>query len=735
MSSIVIDLPRMVDLALGTPELGQVNFNILHSFLHILINHSNLNSYKVELQATEKNNYENLLSLASKSNSINVIEYEYEGDDMNNRSAVQKNRGKNSNKIAVIHDKVKVGTTIMSVTDLSQSAVEIASASDVRNLQIKVQNINDVLTNVVPGTDKLMQHIRDGKKGNPFTDMFNILNMNKRIDALEIAITKVIKLVNDLAREHVSMENSFSPYHKPGESGTCDDSEEQENGQGGKKKTSGRRKMEKPVKIYNDQISESGISDMNFETDTEYQKEGYKKNTKMQGTPGEYDSSTGKEFDEISSLGEIRSQESVMQGKARRLNAEITKLKKEMKKILQLIGVTDPKKFKGLSAISENDSDTQFDDGSCMDNLGRICQDFEAGNKARKEAEIDKKLREFEDIIKAVEKKVVDSKKEIARVKKDVEDNGDILGNHLENYELKNCELDERFTNIENNTIENQDAIEELRSDVEVIQKEKVQMDHFEKRLNEKADFELVQSKVSYTEFNDTKQSLSKSIAEVYAAHIKAEKANELCFTELREELLERLKKIDFGTFKDFTEDKLKKLQERIVKLAELNHEGEAAGTKTFLRDVNCVSCDNRSVMKIFQECSPKPDVMPPSRSLKPFLAFELDHVRKHMLNSKSEKNLHYLENTMKTDAKCQKSRFCGGDYTTQKVASCKFQRCWTVPAPGAAAHTLMGTDGQLYKGAANTQAKVNNTKNTEITKTTPNTKTTENTKNNDEKK
>lgn len=724
MSSIVIDLPRMVDLALGTPELGQVNFNILHSFLHILINHSNLNSYKVELQATEKNNYENLVSLASKSNSINVTEYQYEGDDMNNRSAVQKNIEKNSNKIAVIHDKVRMGTTIMSVTDLSQSAVEIASASDVRNLQIKVQNINDVLTNVVPGTDKLMQHIRDGNKGNPFTDMFNILNMNKRIDALEIAITKVIKLVNDLAREHVGMENSISPYHKPGESGSCEtDLEQQENGQGGRKgkKTSGRKK---PDKIYNDQISESGISDMYIETDTDNQKEGGKKNTRMQGKQGDvqkYDGKSGREFDEISSLGEIRSQESVMQGKAGRLNAEITKLKNEIKKILQLIGATDPKKFKGLPAISENDSDNQFDDDSCMDNFGRLCQDFEAGNKARKEAEIDKKLREFEDIIKTVEKKVVDSKNEIDRVKKEVEDYSDVLGNHLDNYELKNCEVEERFRNIENNTIANQDGIKEFKCVVEVIQREKVQMEHFEKRLNEKADFELVQSKVSYTEFNDTKQDLSKSIAEVYAAHKKAERNNGLCFSEMKEALCERLKTTDFCIFKDFAEDKLKKLQERIVKLAELNHEGEAAGTKTFLRDVNCVSCDNKSVMKIFQECSPKPDVMPPSRSLKPFLTFELDNVRKHMLNSKLEKNLHYLENTMKTDAKCQNVRNCGGDYTAQKVASCKFQRCWTVPAPSDYI-PLKGADGKRYKGADNTQAKVN-------------TKNTENTKNNDEKK
>lgn len=42
-------LPQMVDLALGTPEIGAVNFNVLHSLLHAMLKKLKLTDSTAEL--------------------------------------------------------------------------------------------------------------------------------------------------------------------------------------------------------------------------------------------------------------------------------------------------------------------------------------------------------------------------------------------------------------------------------------------------------------------------------------------------------------------------------------------------------------------------------------------------------------------------------------------------------------------------------------------------------------
>lgn len=45
----VWELARLADLAVGTPEVGAVNFNALHALLHALLRRLNLAEEKVEV--------------------------------------------------------------------------------------------------------------------------------------------------------------------------------------------------------------------------------------------------------------------------------------------------------------------------------------------------------------------------------------------------------------------------------------------------------------------------------------------------------------------------------------------------------------------------------------------------------------------------------------------------------------------------------------------------------------
>ncbi|XP_052132752.1 uncharacterized protein LOC113210531, partial [Frankliniella occidentalis] len=50
---VSLSLPQMVDLALGSPEVGSVNFNILHSLLHVMIQQLELQQCAVEFRGPD----------------------------------------------------------------------------------------------------------------------------------------------------------------------------------------------------------------------------------------------------------------------------------------------------------------------------------------------------------------------------------------------------------------------------------------------------------------------------------------------------------------------------------------------------------------------------------------------------------------------------------------------------------------------------------------------------------
>ena len=100
----------------------------------------------------------------------------------------------------------------------------------------------------------------------------------------------------------------------------------------------------------------------------------------------------------------------------------------------------------------------------------------------------------------------------------------------------------------------------------------------------------------------------------------------------IQKEVGNKLDKMEVDPLRDFVNSKLKALQEKFKSLTALKREQEAAGTKTkLLRNVNCISCDKDVVMRreMDQSLKPKAYAMPPSRNMAPYLAYELDQLRK----------------------------------------------------------------------------------------------------------
>lgn len=74
------------------------------------------------------------------------------------------------------------------------------------------------------------------------------------------------------------------------------------------------------------------------------------------------------------------------------------------------------------------------------------------------------------------------------------------------------------------------------------------------------------------------------------------------------------------------------------------------------IRDVQCISCDKNVVMKMEDTNKFKVEPLPCSMSMKPYLTYELDQVRKQHRRLPHSRNMIQFEAAMQEESKRQKS-------------------------------------------------------------------------------
>ena len=164
--TIRVELDQLLNLALGSPELGAVNFNILHGVLREILNH---------------------LGIEKKAKDI--------GDDGNFRAAFALLKTKQDSSQGVDTD----GEVVRSPADrgttdkIPFSAASFPALFD-SNLESKVANIEkrlDILDDL-PSNGEILQRAKQKKDGRtPVGDMWQFININRRLGAAESGIEKV----------------------------------------------------------------------------------------------------------------------------------------------------------------------------------------------------------------------------------------------------------------------------------------------------------------------------------------------------------------------------------------------------------------------------------------------------------------------------------------------------------------------------------------------------------------
>ncbi|XP_020667586.3 uncharacterized protein C16orf96 homolog [Pogona vitticeps] len=170
-----ISFAELVNLAIGTPELGNVNFNALHLFLHSLLEHLHLRDVKKEITDDEL-------------------------------------------------DFIKPPSGLPASVTASAEAVPLArkSSSIFHQMHERISALEKQLNflNDTPGTDQLLARSQGG--GQPAQDMWQMMQLKKKMEVNEEGMTKAMKTLQDLLNNIYSLKVATSNFE--GELGQLKDS-------------------------------------------------------------------------------------------------------------------------------------------------------------------------------------------------------------------------------------------------------------------------------------------------------------------------------------------------------------------------------------------------------------------------------------------------------------------------------------------------------------------------------
>ncbi|KAK4874929.1 hypothetical protein RN001_014289 [Aquatica leii] len=639
-SSVMLSLPQMVDLALNSPEVGSVNFNILHSLLHVLIQQVDLLETKVEFKGNDSERVQNLMKKSSTGPSLNLTEYmvtpgkdqrkvvsrkqRYRPEKDNKDEVIMENevrvvdQGKEESKLDALQTVILLESTEPSTTPPPAHVSVALSKVHFENLEDEIEKLKEDIKELkeLPANVDLISAIRSANPS-PVLDMFQILTLTKRIEASEEAVSKLASMIEDLAREQ--MTGGLTPSDASTPRGIA---QSRQNATPSVASTATSTAASTAASAAAS-MAQSGAASM---------------------------AQTGAASMAQSAAASVAGSAAASSAapSAPGLEARVTELELHFKECSETIGVMDNTFNEQFTTLQQNLIDLEKEIGEIIERINAGLPGGDTGTSEQGGRELYNKVM--------------------------------MLQEELE-------KLAQTATKLLDDKDDRQSNMDALLEQIELLKTIKANREDLQDALANKADSCTVNKKVSHDQFDAACDELSRSIEEAVGKLTQQESLWQQALLDIQNEIENKLDKMELTPLRDFVHNKLKMLQDRLKALAALKQDTEAAGTKSrLLRNVNCLSCDKDVVMRkeIEPGTNPPPPSFPASKGLGPYLAYELDQLRK-------QQKFEYLCN-----------RYCGGSHTTttaqQRVARMgNFLQQWGTEA-AATEKEIRGTDGLIYK-------------------------------------
>ncbi|XP_026297181.1 glutamine-rich protein 2 [Apis mellifera] len=706
VASLQVSLPQMLDLALGTPEVGAVNLNILHNFLHILLHHINLKSTKVEYRGDDAKRIKTLVSSLQEGPSLYLQEYsiiddkdveqkrvrpevgvrvdviegkkvffnksEEKDEDLKKTEGVKQiiGPGKDEEVQTIIYIEPIVDGAIPSALAFKQLEQNVKKISEqMSDLQQQFQALEELAK-----TPELIERLK-GKITDPLTDVWQIINITKRLDASEQGIDKLTKMVQDMMKGDISLatteiskleekithlenslnnlENVVKNLHVLASEYVGEMEEEME-----KEIIEGAEEPHPPAAqriSLSELLGGIDIKEMHKDVATLQEEVNQIKNNlkelqdEFSQTKDEFGTRLDRKHRNIQTLKE-QLEEVAQEAKkkievATEIKETVAEEPKEPKEPPKEIHKEPPKEI-----IKETPRETPK----------------ETSVESPKPAKEEKGVNSEE--LETVKGRISKLEKDVMNLHEKVETTHIVDASNLENLASKVQEMQgdvEKLTQTTDNLIDERETREmhfsivtyqALLEQVELLKTIKADREDLEEALAEKADAQAIHRKVSYDQFDAACDDLAHGLEDAINKLGQQEMILQQALDEVQKEIEGKVDKIEISPLKEFVNQRLKVLQDKLKKVAEAREEIEAAGTKKLLRDVQCISCDKDVVMRMDGVPRFKVETLPCTTSMKPYLTYELDQVRKQHRKLPHSRNMIQFEAAIQEEAKKQRS-------------------------------------------------------------------------------
>ncbi|XP_076664147.1 uncharacterized protein LOC143366725 isoform X2 [Andrena cerasifolii] len=738
VASLQVSLPQMLDLALGTPEIGAVNLNILHNFLHIVLHQINLRTTKVEYRGDDANRIKTMVTSLNPGPSLYLQEYtiiDGSGDvkhrvDTTDAISVDvvtddtENLAEESSETSVKMKKTKgtkqqIGAgaegaqeTVIYIEPVIDGVAPTALGfkrleETVNKLQQRFQALTELTTN-----PELIERLK-GKMTDPLTDVWQIINITKRLDASEQGIDKLTTMVQDAIKGGTDV-----PVEEPSQ-------------------------LEDRLKNLETALNNLDQTVRNLQVIASI--DGEEEETVADGE-------TQQPSQRISltqllggiNVAEIHKDVETLQAEVSTIRGELDNLKGQtgaetpatQRSAVQQEEKTEPVKQEAQKAEVLEDAKKAEDTETAAS------KETVASAAPQKPAEVPTPEDATQKKRAAVESEEMDSdtltyiNERLTKLEKDVACLNEKVDSAPPAGTTGSAELDDLVSKIHgiqtdmeklNQTAdhliddrENREVhLNALLEQVELLKTIKADREDLEDALADKADAQAINRKVSYDQFDAACDDLAQGLEDAIGKLGKQESIWQQSLDEVQREIEGKVDKIEITPLKDFVHTRLKTLQEKLKNVAQMRQEAEAAGSKKMLRDVQCISCDKNVVMKMEDTNKFRVEPLPCSMSMKPYLTYELDQVRKQHRRLPHSRNMIQFEAAVQEESKRQKSarsdalvktprdhqvnRYCGGSHTVttpqQRVMRMgHYLSQWGPEVVQLTEGMVKGTDGRMYR-------------------------------------
>ncbi|XP_068762227.1 glutamine-rich protein 2-like isoform X3 [Montipora capricornis] len=651
--TISVELDQLLNLALGSPEQGAVNFNILHGVLQEILVH--LGIEKKSKDIPEDGDFRAAFALLKNKQDITQ---DTDNDDLSRSKSF-----------------VEVG-----MTDKIPFSVQSASFSSPfgGNLEVKVASIEKKLEILddLPSNGEILQRAKLKKDGRtPVADMWQFININRRLGAAETGIEKLTSLLDTMMREVGDVKEAAE------EISTL------------KKKMSELAKQNEGL---NERITALESVDSSEEKKKLEDLLNELKNLKKQVD----DLPTKDDLDNLDVYVKWPQLEEALN--ARRSRTPSAKSRASTPKART--PTPPPPRSPSPSHPSPEALEALRQIGELMDKHEILIEQVDTlEGLMPKKANIDdlEELRNRPDVPDDILERLKWLKEGLDMINKWKEEDGSAL-NALRSLVTELQGEQEKLNNTTKELIEEhnrkQKHIDALYTYADKLQEVKADKEQVAMEMDVKADKRALDNLVSRSKFDQSIGGLDQSLQELLQRLEGQESALKDALDRLTSDVDQKLDRLELNPLKDYFEKKIKNVKCKHVDLP-VNDDPAAGFRKAMLR-FHCISCD-RPVDMIPgnpNPALPQTPGLPPSRSGRPYTTYELDQLRQ----------IHRGAYTYEQEVATTTARSCGGSHTvtsphrrTTRMNQYYYYREDDTPVqlPQREETDLIGQDGHIYKG------------------------------------